>query len=81
MMSGIYTETSSRYNLDDSIPDPIDDMEIYTVNVSHCHVRYVQLIKDIYDPEHPSTLEQLHIVSIEDIKVDNNKVCAVYCLH
>jgi len=31
------------------------------------------LIKNINDPEHPLTLEQLNIVSIPQIKIDNDR--------
>ena len=46
---------------DDNYEDPIDKYEIY------------DLIKNIKDPEHPLTLEQINIVNEEDIIVDNNK--------
>uniref|UniRef100_A0A7S0VS23 MIP18 family-like domain-containing protein n=1 Tax=Polytomella parva TaxID=51329 RepID=A0A7S0VS23_9CHLO len=32
-----------------------------------------ELLRDITDPEHPYTLEQLKVVSLELIKVDNEK--------
>ena len=50
--------------LDNNIRDPFDSREIF------------DLIRDINDPEHPLTLEDLHVVSEEDIKVDdvNNSV-------
>lgn len=46
-------------DLDSADREPIDSLEIYN------HIRY------ILDPEHPLTLEQLHIVTPEDIKVDD----------
>jgi metal-sulfur cluster biosynthetic enzyme len=46
---------------DDNYEDPIDKYEIY------------DLIKNIKDPEHPLTLEQINVVNEEDIIVDNNK--------
>ena len=42
---------------DESVEDPIDSWEIF------------DLIRDINDPEHPYTLEQLNVVQEELIKV------------
>jgi metal-sulfur cluster biosynthetic enzyme len=47
-------------NLDSPQREPIDPLEVYD------HIR------GIFDPEHPLTLEQLHIVSPESIKVDDS---------
>ena len=46
---------------DDNIEDPIDKYEIYN------------LIKNIKDPEHPLTLEEINVVDEDDIEIDNNK--------
>ncbi|CAB3401380.1 unnamed protein product [Caenorhabditis bovis] len=46
--------------LDDSVVDPINANEIF------------ELIRDINDPEHPYTLEQLNVVQEELIKVSDN---------
>ncbi len=46
---------------DDNIEDPIDKYEIYN------------LIKNIKDPEHPLTLEEINVVNEDDIEIDNNK--------
>ena len=46
---------------DDKIEDPIDKYEIYN------------LIKNIKDPEHPLTLEEINVVNEDDIEIDNNK--------
>merc|ERR1712098_530007 len=43
-----------------SITDPVDVREIF------------DLIRDINDPEHPLTLEQLNVVTEEQITVDDN---------
>lgn len=48
----------SESELDDSVSDPIDAREIF------------DLIKDIKDPEHPLTLEELNVVSEEQISID-----------
>ena len=45
-------------DMDDSIPDPVDAEEIY------------DLIRDINDPEHPLTLEQLGVLQLNHIQVD-----------
>lgn len=52
--------------LDDGIDDPLDAREIF------------DLIKDIKDPEHPLTLEELNVVREDQISVDlENKVVAI----
>lgn len=54
--------TSKREdNYDDSTPDAIDQLEIFD------HVR------DITDPEHPYSLEQLNVVTEDSIFVDDSK--------
>lgn len=70
---------ASRFNLDDSVEDTIDEVEIYDV----CAAKllgfiHMQLIKNIIDPEHPNTLEQLRIVNIDDIHVNREKVCEAF---
>ena len=51
------TRPQTLADLDDSFVDPIDSEEIF------------QLIRDINDPEHPLTLEQLNVVHPEHIYV------------
>ncbi|KAJ2365684.1 MIP18 protein galla-2, partial [Coemansia sp. RSA 2610] len=48
-----------RDDFDDSVDDPIDADEVY------------DLIRDITDPEHPLTLEQLHVTNREHVTVDD----------
>lgn len=36
------------------------------------------LIKDINDPEHPLTLEQLNVVNIKDIQVTKDHICVYF---
>jgi metal-sulfur cluster biosynthetic enzyme len=57
------TERTSKRedNYDDSIPDIIDQLEVFD------HVR------DITDPEHPYSLEQLNVVTEDSIFVDDSK--------
>jgi len=61
----VYEKTSSRKitkeEMDDNIIDQIDSREIF------------ELIRDINDPEHPLTLEQLNVVEEEKIQVDDGK--------
>lgn len=47
-------------DLDDDIEDPIDAREVY------------DLIKDIKDPEHPLTLEDLNVVREDQISIDHH---------
>ena len=55
---------SSETDWEDSVTDPIDEREVF------------DLVRNINDPEHPLTLEQLDVVKINDIFVDDggNKV-------
>ncbi|ALC44099.1 CG7949 [Drosophila busckii] len=46
---------------DDNIPDPFDKREIF------------DLIRNINDPEHPLTLEQLHVVQEELITINDSQ--------
>lgn len=46
---------------DDNVSDAIDKREIF------------DLIRDINDPEHPLTLENLHVVNENDITVDDEQ--------
>lgn len=44
-----------------SVTDPFDSREIF------------DLIRDINDPEHPLTLEQLNVVELDKVQVDDDK--------
>ena len=61
----MYDRTQDRVltdaDYDDDIEDPVDVREIF------------DLIRDINDPEHPLTLEQLNVVTEEQITVDDKK--------
>jgi metal-sulfur cluster biosynthetic enzyme len=50
----------SHTDLDDKFEDPLDAEEIF------------QLIRDINDPEHPLTLEQLHVVQPHHIYIQHH---------
>ena len=52
---------------DDNVEDKIDIYEIFDI------------IRTITDPEHPYNLEELNIISLDDISVDNdNRLITVY---
>ena len=58
----VHQSTTPRYrneNENDDVPDEIDAREVF------------DLIRDINDPEHPLTLEDLRVVSEKDIHVDD----------
>ena len=61
----LYDRTHDRAitdaDYDDDIEDPVDVREIF------------DLIRDINDPEHPLTLEQLNVVTEDQISVDDKK--------
>lgn len=81
----IYTKTNDRIattaETDDLIVDEIDNREIFgklnPVTSSRCILTskspISDLIRDITDPEHPLTLEELHVVQEDLISVDNGK--------
>ncbi|EGC37475.1 hypothetical protein DICPUDRAFT_30280 [Dictyostelium purpureum] len=52
---------SSRYSLGEDELDPFDEEEIF------------DLVRNITDPEHPLTLEQLNVVRVENINIDIKK--------
>lgn len=54
------------HDQNDNVTDEIDAIEIY------------DLIRGIKDPEHPLTLEELNVVSEDNIVVDNNMVEVVF---
>ena len=45
---------------DPSVDDPIDELEIF------------DLVRNITDPEHPLTLEQLNVLTLDDVSIDLN---------
>ena len=62
--SGMITNAISlrtKLENDPSVEDPIDKYELY------------EIIRTINDPEHPLTLEQINVVSVDNIHVDNEK--------
>lgn len=65
----VFTPLPSRIvtksDLDPACRDPFDAREIF------------DLIRDINDPEHPLTLEELNVVELNKVKVDDddNQVC------
>jgi hypothetical protein len=50
----------SKTDFDNNFVDLIDEREVFDE------------IRNIKDPEHPLTLEQLNVVDIESVKVDSN---------
>ena len=56
-----HDRTVTEADYDNSIEDPVDVREIF------------DLIRDINDPEHPLTLEQLNVVTEEQITVDDKQ--------
>lgn len=46
---------------DDARVDEIDSLEVF------------ELVRHLNDPEHPLTLEQLHVTSVENVIVDNSR--------
>jgi len=50
-----------RQEHDNEVADDIDELEVF------------DMIRNIEDPEHPLSLEQLRVVSLEQVKVNNQK--------
>lgn len=61
----IYHKTDKRQETnadwDDNVADPFDEREVFDI------------IRNINDPEHPLTLEELHVAQLENVTVDNAK--------
>ncbi|XP_075160856.1 MIP18 family protein galla-2 [Haematobia irritans] len=61
----VYTKSKERVvtkeENDETITDPFDEREVF------------DLIRDINDPEHPLTLEELHVVQQDLIKVNDKE--------
>ncbi|CAA7406584.1 unnamed protein product [Spirodela intermedia] len=53
--------------------DPIDQQEIFDILSTVVVVRRLNHIRDIKDPEHPYTLEELKVVSEDAIDVDDKQ--------
>jgi len=53
----------TRDEKDDDVEDAIDEREIF------------DLLRDINDPEHPMSLEELNVIQMENIEVDHNNSC------
>ena len=56
-----FIDERTKLENDPSVEDPIDKYELY------------EIIRTINDPEHPLTLEQINVVSVDNIHVDNEK--------
>jgi hypothetical protein len=74
----------SASNEEDDEDSPIDDQEIFGIKEtfiasSPCtYWSHLDLIRSITDPEHPLTLEELKVVSKEQVKVEGYKVSVEY---
>jgi len=71
-IKNIDQETMKKRKQDELNPDIEDEIDEIESNYQFYHLVY-DLIKNINDPEHPLTLEQLNIVSVPQIKIDHDK--------
>mmetsp|Transcript_7815 Transcript_7815/g.11594 ORF Transcript_7815/g.11594 Transcript_7815/m.11594 type:complete len:153 (-) Transcript_7815:64-522(-) len=55
-------DTKRDYNYDEETKDDIDAVEVF------------EILRNLNDPEHPLTLEQLNVITLENIKVEGNHV-------
>lgn len=53
--------TTTNTDFDDNIEDLMDEREIFDI------------IRNLQDPEHPLTLEELNVLDIDSVKLDNRK--------
>ncbi|KAJ6814099.1 protein AE7 [Iris pallida] len=61
---------STPANTDENAEEPIDQLEIFDILFMHYfHVR------DIKDPEHPYSLEELKVVTEDSIEVNDKQSC------
>lgn len=81
----IYKKTDDRSvtkdELDEDVIDPIDEREIFgklltfyfnvSKQIKQLIKKFTDLIRNINDPEHPLTLEELHVLEQSHITVDN----------
>ena len=62
-----WLDERQKLEKDDNLEDKVDIYEVF------------EIIRNITDPEHPYNLEELNIISLEDIYVDNdNRLITVY---
>ena len=58
--------------------EPIDQDEIYGMRLASSsfpvYETFTDLIRSIYDPEHPNTLEELRVVSAPQVTVGTNRI-------
>lgn len=84
----VYRKTDERIitpeEEDDNVTDEFDAREIFgkqpNLNLSCLQTRLSDLIRGINDPEHPLTLEELHVLEESLITVDNttNEIKVLY---
>lgn len=70
--------SKTAFDEDDSVVDPFDDREIFgkknntkKIEKKNLIPKFPDLIRGINDPEHPLTLEELHVVEQSRVIVDN----------
>lgn len=79
----IYKKSDERKvtsdDLNNDIVDPIDEREVFgnlflsLLFVIVLKISFLDLIRNINDPEHPLTLEELHVLQQSQVNVDNDK--------
>lgn len=78
----VYSKTDERTATleeeDDSVVDPFDRREIFgkldTLRCWHFYNTIISdLIREINDPEHPLTLEELHVVQEDLVEINNEQ--------
>ncbi|MBN3290853.1 MIP18 protein, partial [Polypterus senegalus] len=58
---------------DEDFVDPIDDREIFDIDLNFFFLNILHLIRSINDPEHPLSLEELNVVEQMRVHVNDNE--------
>lgn len=71
-------DEQAQLDIDDNEPEPIDRDEIYGMHPGRADMMppnfEIELVRTIYDPEHPNTLEELNVVSAPQITITGNRI-------
>ncbi|KAH0938145.1 hypothetical protein HID58_005606 [Brassica napus] len=85
MVSGLINENPTVYerkerrvrtdstNTDEFSVEPIDQLEIFDILFFDFAIVNIHHIRDIRDPEHPYSLEQLKVLTEDSVEVDDHK--------
>lgn len=73
----LWMDDTNQFDDERDEAEPIDQNEIFGTVIASPTVltnRETDLIRSIYDPEHPNTLEELRVVSAPQVSIETNHV-------